>query len=458
MHLKAYETIEKFEMLSHVEALIVGVSGGADSIALLHFLKKICRENYENKIKLIAAHVNHGLRKEEADRDEKFVRKVCEKWGIELFVKKENVEKLAKEMGIGLEECGREVRYSYFNELCKNENFRIATAHTLSDNIETVLFNLTRGCGLNGLCGIPYVRGKIIRPFIEVSRSEIEEYCKENNLDFVTDSTNLKCDYTRNKLRLKVIPLLKEISGNLDNIFARFLININEDATYLNDICEQAFSELGSDDGFDTEKIKNLPNPIKNRIILKILTKFGKKSPEFKDIELFDKLLNREITDISLNKTHKIIIKNKKLNIFLIKEKKKEHLLWEYKVKRINVLTEAKKTFIIDMINSKEFFKLTLNNKDIFKNSFNMDIVNKESLIFRNRRHGDTFPPLRRGLTKKVKKLFNELKLPLDLRDNLPILANSLDVIWMDGIGVSEKYKVTYDTETVGVISERQDF
>ncbi len=462
MHLKAYETIEKFKMLSDVKSIVVGVSGGADSVALLHFLKKVCREKYENKIKLIAAHINHGLREEEADRDEEFVRKICEKWEIEFCVKRENVGELAKKMGIGLEECGRNVRYSYFSELCKSENFKIATAHTLSDNIETVLLNLTRGCGLNGLCGIPRTRGEIIRPFIEVSRDEVEEYCKENNLDFVTDSTNFKCDYTRNKLRLEVIPILKEINSNFDNIFGRFLININEDSAYLNDICEKTFATIKENDGFEVEKIKNLPGSVKNRIILKILREFGKKSPQAKDIELFGRLLEGKINCFSLNKDYKVEIKEGKININTNKDRKKEiekeYLLWEQRAQRINVLTEAKKTFIIDVVKAKEFFKLKLNNKGVFKNSINMDIINEDSLIFRNRRPGDIFSPLERGVTKKVKKLFNETRIPLNARNNLSILANFFDLIWIDGIGVSDKYKVTYTTETIGIISERQDF
>lgn len=473
MHLRAYETIEKFKMFSQTKSIIVGVSGGADSIALLHFLKKVCKKNSENKdkIKLIAAHINHQLRKEESDRDEEFVRQICKKWEIELFVKRENVGELAQKNGIGLEECGRNVRYAYFNELCKGKSFKIATAHTLSDNIETILLNLTRGCGLNGLCGIPPVRGNIIRPFIEVSRNEIEEYCKENSLYFMNDSTNFKCDYTRNKIRLKVIPLLKEINGNLDNIFRRFLISINEDAEYLNDICEQTFNNIKAPDGFLSEEIKNLSNPVKKRVILKILKFFGIKSPEYKDIKIFEELLNGKINGFSINKNNKIEIKNGKVNVSEISEKKKGYKLWKYKAKKINILTEAKKTFIINVIKIKEipkgkqqdFFKLMLTSKDIFKNSINMDIINEENLTFRNRRPGDVFSPLARGISKKVKKLFNEIKLPLDSRDNLPILTiedgkNVKDLVWVYGIGTSEKYKIKYDTKIIGVISERQDF
>ena len=441
-------------MLSNTKLIVVGVSGGADSIALLHFTKNLC---CENGIKLIAAHINHGIRGKEAERDENFVKKTCLKWGIELFVKRENINELSKKMGLGLEECGRKVRYNYFLELCKGENSKIATAHTLSDSIETVLLNITRGCGLKGLCGIPPVRGKIIRPFIEVSRSEIEEYCEENSLSFVNDSTNFTCDYTRNKIRHKVIPCLKEINPALEASFSRLISSISEDYAHLNFIAKKTFNSLKSENGFTVEKIKNLSGPIKKRVLLEILKYFGLNSPEYKDIELLEKLINGEINCFSFSKAYNIVIKNGILNISPVKNKKKEPVLWEYKAGRTNILTEVKKTFIIDILNSKEDIDKVLKDRNLFKNSINLEIIEKKSLVFRNRRSGDYFCPLRRGLTKKLKKFFNEIKIPLEKRDSLPILSLGKDLVWIESIGVSEKYKIDENTKLIGLISERQD-
>ena len=393
-----------------------------------------------------------------AESDDNFVRKTCLEWGIELFVKKENIKELSRKMGLGLEECGRKVRYKYFLELCRSENSKIATAHTLSDSIETVLLNITRGCGLKGICGIPPVRGKIIRPFIELSRREIEEYCKENSLSFVNDSTNFTDDYNRNKIRHKVITCLKEINPSLEAPFGRLISSALEDYDYLNFTAKKAFNSLKSENGFIAEGIKNLHDSIKKRVLLKILKYFGLNSPEYKDVKLLEKLINGKINCFSFNKDYNITVKNGILNISFVKNKKKEHTFWEYKACRTNILTEAKKTFIIDVLNSKEDINRVLKDINLFKNSINLEIIEKKSLVFRNRRPGDYFCPLKRGITKKLKKFFNEIKIPLGERDNLPILASEKDLIWIENIGVSEKYKIDENTKLIGLISERQDF
>lgn len=193
---KALSAVEKYNMLSPGAAVIAAVSGGADSMAMLLFLMKIS-ERYS--LSLTVAHVNHGLRGEEARRDEEYVRSFCEKNSLRFEVLHADVAALAKQSGETCEECGRRVRYEFFESIDKNA--KIATAHTASDNAETMLFNLARGSSLKGLCGIPPVRGNIIRPLIFCTREDIEVFCRENSLDFVTDSTNLTLDYSRNKIR-----------------------------------------------------------------------------------------------------------------------------------------------------------------------------------------------------------------------------------------------------------------
>lgn len=437
-------------MLSKVDSIVVGLSGGADSVALLHFLKSIL---CESNIKLYAAHINHNLRGEESSRDELFVRELCKKWNIKLFVKQENVKKLSSKFKMGLEECGRLVRYKYFNEIAKNSS-KIATAHTLSDNIETVILNLTRGCALGGLCGIPPVRGKIIRPFINVSRYEIEEYCRTNALDFVNDSTNFTCDYTRNRIRSGIISCLKKINPGLDNNFRRFFVNISEDASYLNKVSSEEFIKLDEIDGFNIEKIKKLPMSIKNRVIIKILDKFGFKSPTFSLVERVNKVIEGEMKSFTLGFNKNITVKNGNLSIFENKDKKNGIVWWSYKVQSINILTEAKKTFIIRTLNLEDFSRLAEEDSEMLRNSIDMGSIDMGTLVFRNRRPGDIFVPCGRGVTKKVKKLFNELKIPKDLRDNLPILCNENDIVWMYSIGVCEKYRVRSQTKSIGVICE----
>lgn len=449
---RVFEAIRKFNMLSDVSSIIVGVSGGADSIALLHFL--ICLSKQKN-IKIIAAHINHGLRGDESIRDENFVRLVCKDWGVKLHVKHADIKNLANKCGQGVEECGRNVRYSFFKDIASKNNSKIATAHTLSDNIETLILNLTRGCGLNGLCGIPPVRENIIRPLILSSRDEIESYCKENNLSFVNDSTNFKLDYTRNKIRLKIIPILKEINPSFDNVCRRFFDNILFDEYYLDDIAEEKLKDVYIDKGFDAYKIKCLPESIMKRVILKILAPVMKKNPTNKDVERIIKLIDGGKNGICISSDYKINVDKGILRFNRINKDKDDMIFWEYEFKAINVLTEIKKTFIINILNSKEYSKLVCEDNNIVYKSINMDNINSEDVVFRNRRPKDRFSPLGRGCTKTVKKLFNELKIPLNKRNNLAMLANGNEIIWIDGVGVSDKFKIKENTKLIAIIKER---
>ena len=194
---QAFETARRYSMLSHGDAIVAGLSGGVDSVALLHWLCSI-REEY--KLNLSAAHLNHGLRGEESDGDEAFCRELCEALSVPLYVKRIDLSGLVA----GVEEAGRNARYAFFGEFGR----KIALAHTLSDRMETFLMNVGRGSALRGLCSIPSIRGQIVRPLIECSRVQVEEYCAANNLSYRTDSTNADTGYRRNYIRSEVMPLL----------------------------------------------------------------------------------------------------------------------------------------------------------------------------------------------------------------------------------------------------------
>ena len=207
---KVLDTIKKYNLIEDGDKVIVGVSGGPDSICLINLLNDIKNDKKIN-FELMVCHINHMIR-EEAGEDEEFVKKYCEEKQIPFFVKHVNVEELANDMKIGTEEAGRKVRYDFFEEILdKTGANKIATAHTKNDNAETVLMNLIRGSGTSGLKGIKAIRdGKYIKPLIDISREEIEEYCKENNLNPRHDKTNDENIYTRNKIRNILIPMLKE--------------------------------------------------------------------------------------------------------------------------------------------------------------------------------------------------------------------------------------------------------
>ena len=189
---KVLNLIEKYKMIESKDKVIVALSGGADSVTLLHILFQL------QKIKsfdLQAIHINHQIRGKEAQRDENFASDFCKSLGINLIKKSVCIPKLSKKLKIGLEECGRIARYNIFEELSKiDPKIKIATAHTLSDNVETLLMRIASGTSLKGMCGIPYLRNNIIRPLIESTRTDIENYCLINNLKYVNDSTNFEKD------------------------------------------------------------------------------------------------------------------------------------------------------------------------------------------------------------------------------------------------------------------------
>ena len=244
---KVKNTIKKYNLIESGDTVIIGVSGGPDSICLLHILNNI---KEELKFNICVCHINHMLRKE-ADEETEYVKKICENLGIECFTKKMDIEKIAKEIKKGTEETGRMLRYEFFNtvgaHICApNNNIKIATAHNNNDKIETIIMNILRGSGLSGLKGIEEKRaGKYIRPLIEAGRIEIEEYCKINNLRPKYDKSNDKNIYTRNKVRNIVIPYIKkEFNENIINTLNRFSEVVREEDDYLTQITKDTYKEI----------------------------------------------------------------------------------------------------------------------------------------------------------------------------------------------------------------------
>ena len=249
---------------SHV---VIGLSGGADSVCLLDVLMAL---SYEHKFAVSAVHVNHQIRGQEADADEEFVKRMCEKNGIPCEVLRYNCEELAKETRISTEEMGRKLRYGAFYKVAEkvrsekdvSEVF-IATAHNLNDQAETVLMRIIRGTGVEGLSGIHYLRSvegnKIIRPLLDVKRDDIELYCAARGLEYVSDSTNFEPIYTRNKIRLNVIPMLEEINLNVTDALARLAQIAREDRDYFASMTDAVFAEAAFMNGsilFNREILK----------------------------------------------------------------------------------------------------------------------------------------------------------------------------------------------------------
>ncbi|MCD7872117.1 MAG: tRNA lysidine(34) synthetase TilS, partial [Clostridiales bacterium] len=229
MNDKVNGTVSKFNLLSEGDTVMIAFSGGADSVFLCEYLQSV-KDKF--KLSLKAVHVEHGIRGKESLRDCEFASEYCAKNNIECLVFHINAVEEAKAAGLGIEEYSRNKRYEIFDSISCD---KIATAHSLSDNIETVLFRLARGTSLKGLCGIPPKRGKIIRPLIEITSYEIREYLKKHNIPFCVDSTNFDNNYSRNYIRNKIIPEFKNINSEFENNVSRLIENIRENQEFLSE-------------------------------------------------------------------------------------------------------------------------------------------------------------------------------------------------------------------------------
>ena len=444
---KVFNLISQYKMLENTDNVIIGLSGGADSVALTHLLHSI---SVKNNFRVIAIHINHGIRGNEAERDENFVRDFCKSLNIKLVVKKLDVLALSKKLKLGTEEAGRKVRYETFREVaCQNPNSKIATAHTLSDNVETLFMRLASGTGLKGVCGIPPVRENIIRPLLDIKREEIENYCEKNNLRYINDSSNFERDYTRNKIRLDIIPKFKNINSDFEANIGRFIDLVRQDENYLNSLVENNLKEISTKNGFNIEKISLLPESLKSRVLVKILEYFAEGRIEKKHILNLKKIIDKKSGKMYFPGDKIVVCKNGILQLDSINTNNNAD--WEYLVKPLNILTEIETNIIIKTMNISEYKSWKEGTEQSQYWLIDADKLPKKS-VFRNRRPGDVFKFYSRKLTKSLKKIFNEMKIPLEKREKIPLLAFESDIIWMEQIGVSSDYIPNEFTKNISII------
>jgi tRNA(Ile)-lysidine synthase len=415
---KVLDAIKKFSLIQKGDDVTVALSGGADSVSLLYALLSI---KDELGITVNAAHLNHLIRGDEAERDQKFVTDLCEKLGVTLFCEKADVPKIAKENGISLELAARQVRYEFLERVATG---KVATAHTASDNLETMIFNLARGTSLKGLCGIPTKRGIFIRPLILCTRQNVEDYCKQNNLSFVTDSTNLCDDYSRNKIRHNVIPVLKGINSSVEESALRTSQSLMEDNSYLENISEEILFKNLCDNGLSVKDCENIAPAIFKRVI--------KRNFEilFPEIMLDSRHIN-DIYSICLCGVGKI---NLPSNVYAVV--KNGYLSYEDE----------------EIKNTVNFAVKVTENENV-NNLFSNNVIDCDKIIgkwiLRTRLEGDKIRLYKRGVTKTLKKLFTENKVPNELRDKIPVIADEKGVIWVYGMGVCERVAVTKNTKKI---------
>ena len=433
MEEKVLEAIERFSLLNGEKTVTVALSGGADSVALLHILNGL-KDEYG--IKVYAAHFNHKIRGEEAENDCKFAEILCKSLDIPFIVGSADVPLYAKENKLSLELAARKLRYDFLNKEAKGV---VATAHTANDNIETVLFNLTRGTALKGLCGIPVKRDNFVRPMLYCTREEIENYCNKNDLKYVTDSTNLSDDYSRNNIRHNVIPVLKSINTNVVETVLRACGSLKEDYDYIMQISKAEYEKRYAKGKLSTVDFSELHPSVAKRVVKMYLESIYEKDIDMLHINsVYGICVSGGRTGLYDNKT--TVCKN---NILCMETADKTPE-YEYTVRV-----------------SKENFDFSKNFENVnglfLKNSLDCDKIVGE-LVQRTRISGDKVRLYKCGGTKTLKKLYNEYNIPISERISLPILCDDEGVVWIYGIGVSERCAVSRNTKIIYRIISNKKF
>lgn len=429
---KVKSFINEHLLLENGAKVIIGVSGGADSMALLDILHHL---GYE----CIVAHCNFHLRGQESYRDEYFVEKACEKYGVKFVTASFNTRKYIQEESISLEMAARELRYAWFEKIrIKYKADKIAVAHHQNDSIETLLINLIRGTGIRGLTGIAPVNGNIIRPLLCLFREDIVQYLETKELQFITDSTNEEDIYTRNKIRLNVLPLLKSINPSVEQALSRTADNLIHTENIYNLYIEKAKNEVFSDNKIDIKKLIKLEEP--ETVLFEILFHYGFNSPTVKTIFSSAKSQSGKIFESAEYR----LIKDR--NYFILESltepvDNKLYTLFEQE-------TEINKPvkLVCESFRNNSSFKPEKNKNTIYIDKSKISFP----LIIRKWKRGDRFVPFGMKGSKKLSDYFSDNKFSLVDKENTWLLCSVDEIIWIIGERADDRFKVK--TETLEIL------
>ena len=460
---KVRGTISRYQMLSAKNRVLVAVSGGPDSVALLDLLVRL-REEYE--LALIVAHYHHRLRGKEADRDLELVRSLAENYGLE-FVYSYAPEDWWKEKKGSLEEEARRLRYQFLEERAKELSLeRVALGHNAGDRVESFFLNLLRGSGMLGLAGMPPVREKFIRPLIETSREEILEYLKERNLPFRQDASNLDLSFLRNRIRQELIPLLKEYNPNLIQVISRTCELLREDEGFLKKYFAREFeqrAEFRKDAvEFLVSEFVALPRAVQRGLIRRAIQilKGDLRRITAEHIFQLEEYLDSEKTSFELDLPGGIKI-YKSYNSLRIKKGEEAEAKFSPRAFEIGekLELEISQDFLLEL--KSEWRKFQDFKKEKFKeermsffesgeSSAWMDLTEAEfPLYLKPPGVGERLELLGLKGEKKLKDIFMELKVPRHLRRTYPLVSDQRDLLWVPGYGVSERVRIKPDSQKI---------
>lgn len=458
--------IQKYHMLTCGDRVIAGVSGGADSVCLFLMLLELRKKI---GFDLIAVHVHHGLRGEAADQDQQFVETLCEQHRIPLEIFRVNLESIAKKRKQSLEEAGRMVRREAFDSVCKKYGGnKIALAHHQNDNAETLLWNLSRGTGLDGLGGIRPVNGKFIRPLLCMNRKEIEEYLAKRKQSYCIDETNAGTDYTRNKLRHLVLPILEEqVNSAAVRHMNETMEQIWELQEYMQEQVEAAYQECVQEHfekacwiQIQQKSFEIFPELIKKMVIRKGMEQVGgkKRNLSHKHVDVMMELMNKQVGR-TLNLPYEMHAKRnyegirlEKRRTYLSGEEKKagiiQECMAELNIPGETILADRNLKLRCKILEKPKNFSIKDIPQKIYTKWFDYGII-KSSLYIRTRQAGDTIVIDEKGHQKKLKNWFVDEKIPKEVRDSQLLLAENNEILWVLGHRMSQAYQVKQSTKWI---------
>ncbi|MBQ2692815.1 MAG: tRNA lysidine(34) synthetase TilS [Clostridia bacterium] len=458
-------TLKRYEMLPAKTAVLAGFSGGADSVTLLSVLHELSHGVGDvPAFPLYACHVHHGIRGAEADRDEQFCRAFCEERGIPFTALHADVPKLASARGESLETCGRKVRYAFFEEVSDRilrqhpdlSGVRVATAHTASDNAETVLFHLARGTGLAGLTGIPPVRGSIIRPLIDLGREDIEAYCADLGLSYMTDSTNDDVSYARNRIRHEVLPALEAIHHGATGHIARTAATLQRDADCFDELAERLLQRSRrGEDTLDVSVLREAPDAVLIRTLALAMKAYSGVSAEQRHLEDFLSWIRtgEKFKQMQVPGGAFVTLAGDKL-LFHWPKEEEETVTRTFR----RTVTMAERLEFVSDTPPPVTVRLTKRSTAhpdfdayLLENSLIYDKINF-NFVLRTRQPGDTFAPNGRGVTKKLKTLYQEAGVSADKRADRVILEQNGQIAWLEGFGAAEGFAPSENDRFVWIV------
>lgn len=451
---KVKDTLERYSMLKKGARVLLCVSGGGDSVAMLsvfNFLKKGLG------LKLFIAHLNHALRGRDSDKDEEYVRRLSRRYKVPIVSAREDIKSLARVNRESLEQAARKARYNFFLNVARRSDIDIiATAHNRDDQAETVLMRLLRGTGLKGLRGISPVRKLngflLIRPLIETSRKEVEAYLKRKKIKPRLDTTNLKPKFFRNKLRLKLLPFLeKEYSPGIKDLLSNLADLLDEDYNYLNLQQEEAFKRLAKVKNeaisFSLAAFKREHLSIQRALARKAieLLKGGLESIEYRHWQELESLAYERVFGSIVHLPGAVEAIKTKTTLSFRKKSPKGLNKRELKPVAVNipgVTNFGKKTIRAEIVKRPRY----VNGHSKTEEYLDAEKITLP-LILRLRRPGDRMMPLGMKGYKKIKDIFIDEKVPRRRRNNIPLVASANDeILWLCGIKMSDRCKISSQT------------